>query len=135
MKNLLITGLLVLGLGVASVGSIGCTTAQVREAEKDLIKALQIADAALVAVANNPKALADAELALASLAVLAPQSGPIHQAIIDAQAALNALQRNQGTLGEVQAALGVVISLLEAQGKVPLGAVRRNGAIAPVGSK
>jgi len=101
----------------------GCTSAQVKETETDLVKILQTASNALSTLNNNPSAIADAELALSAVAAIAPQTGSVHQAIVDAQAALNALQRNQGTLVSVQTALQVVIDLLEKQNTIPKSAV------------
>lgn len=128
MRKLLIVCLLSFGLAIA-----GCTAAQVQTAEKDLTKVLQVALVALDNVAEHPETVAQAEAALSALAAIAPQTGPAHQAIVDAQAALNALQKGQAQVGQVQMALQTVISLLEQQGVVPVGSVRHG--VAPVGSK
>ena len=123
LKNSLIASILVLGLG--------CNSAEVKTVETDIAKVLQAADDALGVLASDPKAFAQAESDLSSLAAIAPQTGPIHQAIIDAQAALNAVQKNQGSVAAAQAALQTVINLLENQGNIPLGAVRHHSSTPP----
>jgi hypothetical protein len=131
MRKTLITGILVLSLGfTGSMGVTGCTTQQVKQAEADLLKVLQAADNALTTL-NTPENLANAEAALSALAAVAPQTGPVHQAIVSAQAALVALQNNKGTVSAVQLALDTVVSLLETQGAVPAGAVHHAHAVAP----
>lgn len=125
MKRLLNAGVLTLALAFTGTTIVGCTSQQVQTAEADILKVLQGASGALDAVASDPTALPKAEAALSALAAVAPQTGPIHQAIVNAQAALVALQSNPGTIGNVQMALQTVIDLLEAQGSVPLGAVKQ----------
>lgn len=125
MKNFLITTILILSLSMGTLCStIGCTSAQVQTVETDIAKVLEAAIAALDKVNNNPAAISEAESALSSLAAIAPQTGTIHQAIVDAQAALVALQRNQGTLVAVQVSLQTVVNLLENQGTIPMGKYR-----------
>lgn len=123
MKKLLYTGAFILGLGVAGFTIGGCTSQQIQTVETDLASVLQVAVDAVDALQNNPQAIAGAEAALSSLAAVAPQTGPVHQAIVDAQAALNALQSNPNALPQAQAALQKVIGLLEGQGTIPLGRV------------
>lgn len=115
MKKFVLAGLLAAGLA-----SFGCTSQQVATAETDLAKVLQVT----VDVLDNPKTVPQAEAVLSVLAGIAPPTGPVHTAIVDAQAALNAYQRNQGSVATVQSALKVVINLLEHQGSLPVGAVR-----------
>ena len=138
MKKSLLAGILAIGIGIS-----GCTSTGTKPDPETLVKVLQAAEKALDTLANDPAALATAEVALSELAKVAPQTGPVHQAIIDAQAALVALQKNQGTLQAVDAALEVVVSMLESKQEIPAGAVRRPaggarvhpGATAPVTSK
>lgn len=132
MKKLISAGVLALGLGIASVTTVGCTSQQIQTTETTLLKVLQGAAGALDALAANPTAIPDAEAALSALAAVAPQTGPVHQAIVNAQAALNALakQQSNGNVAAVQTALQNVIGLLETQGAVPVGAVRQR-AFAP----
>lgn len=125
MKKMLNAGVLMLALVFTSATIVGCTTQQVQTAETDLLKVLQGAVGALDAVASDPTAIPKAEAALSALAAIAPQTGPIHQAIVNAQAALVSLQNNPGTIGNVQMALQTVIDLLESQGNVPVGAVKQ----------
>lgn len=119
MRKFLFAGLLALSLGLA-----GCTSAQTQDVEKNLVKVLQAASDALDVLKDHPETIDRAEAALSALAVIAPQSGPIHQAIVEAQAALNALQKNAGSIEKVQLALNKVIDLLEQHNAIPLGAAR-----------
>jgi hypothetical protein len=134
MKKLLLSLILVTGL-VAG----GCTSAQTQQAEQDLVKVLKVAESALLAVGNDPATLQKAEAALSALAAIAPQTGPVHQAIVDAQAALNAVIANKATMTEAELALDAVISLLEQDSTIPRGVVPRafgsRGAVAPVHTK
>jgi len=121
MKNLLSGLILIFGLGISGLSLAACNSTQTQTVKNDIAKVLEGAIAALNTLNNNPAAIADAEAALSALAAVVPQTGPVHQAIIDAQAALNALQRGQGTLAAVQDALQAVVNRLENQGAVPLG--------------
>lgn len=121
MKKFLLAGLLAISLGLS-----GCTSMTAKEAEDNLVKVLQSASQALDVLKDHPETIERAEAALSALAVLAPQTGPIHQAIVEAQAALNALQKNQGSIDKVQLALNKVIDLLEQHNAIPLGAARRS---------
>jgi len=121
MKNLLSGLILIFGLGISGLSLTACNSTQTQTVKNDIAKVLEGAIAALNTLNNNPAAIADAEAALSALAAVVPQTGPVHQAIIDAQAALNALQRGQGTLAAVQDALQAVVNRLENQGAVPLG--------------
>lgn len=131
MKKALIAGILAL-----SMSFTGCTAAQKQEATEVLIQVLQNAEKALDVLADNPKAIEQAQKALTALARITPDSGPIHEAIVQAQAALVALQKNQGNLRAVQAALELVVSLLEEKGSIPLGVARhRSAGVAPVNTQ
>jgi hypothetical protein len=125
VKNIIAGLVVVVGLVAGfSVGTTGCTSAEVKQAEADLVKVLQKADDALAALADNPALLDDADLALSALAAVAPQTGPVHDAIVRAQAAIVALKEHKSTIAQAQSYLQVVINLLESNGKVPAGAVR-----------
>jgi hypothetical protein len=123
MRKLLLALILTTGIGF-----VGCTSAQVTQVEQDVAKVLQVAVDTVDQLQNNPQAIAGAEAALSTLAAVAPQTGPIHQAIVDAQAALNALQNNTGSLDNVKASLEKVIALLEGQGSLPHGRILHKAA-------
>ncbi len=108
---------------------VGCTSQQVQQAEADLVKVLQAADDAVVKYAEDPKTLDKAEAGLSALAAVAPQTGPIHDAIVAAQAALLSVKNNQGTVAGVQLALDTLIGLLEKQNQIPVGAVRHKKSL------
>ncbi len=127
MRKSLLACLLVLEMTFA------CSTQQFQNTEKDLTNVLQISVDTLDTLAEKPEIVTEAEAALSLLAAVGPQTGPIHQAIIDAQAALNSLQKHTSSIGEARAALQLVVTLLEHHGSIPLGAIKHG--IAPVGSK
>jgi hypothetical protein len=136
MKKTLLASIVTLGLGFAGMELVGCTSSQVQTIETDLGKALQDAATALATLANDPTAFTQAEAALAKVAVLAPQTGVIHQAIVAAESALTAVQNHQNSVLVAQVALQQVASLLEAAGSVPTGTAASvaPGAVAPVSS-
>ncbi len=84
--------------------STGCTATpeQIQPVENDFHNGIVIATNAVVAVENSEGKIEDAE---AKLNALAPQSAIIQKAIADAQAALAAFKKNQGTIDQVLAAL------------------------------
>lgn len=100
MKKTLITCILVAILGIT-----GCTTAQVKQVENDVHKAVVVAQKVIAAYEANTSKISDVEAALIVLNALAPQSGVTHDAIDNALKAIQALKNNQGTIDDVKQAL------------------------------
>jgi hypothetical protein len=106
MRYLALAFILLTGFGV-----VGCTSAQVQSADSAINKVVTVASNAITTL-DTPANIAKAK---AAIAAVVSTTGPLHQAALDAQKALNALDNNQATVADVQAALAVVQSFTAQQ--------------------
>ena len=95
-------------LKLALLGAIllvGCTSQEVATAEADLNKALTAAVNTVNVIETNEQSIANAQAAVAALAVFLPEGNPAHQAVIDLQAAINEFKASRATIDMVKSAV------------------------------